>query len=132
MIPPERRNAGQSDETAPFQAPLGDTSASGRDSAGDILSATDSVTFRAVELPDILREDIEDAPFWKEVVAFANMPQSALDPYFGRFIAVYNGDIVDSDRDEGALALRFYRTFGYVPVYIHEVGVEDNVIDIND
>ena len=83
-------------------------------------------------LPDMLREDIEDAPFWKEVVAFANMPQSALDPFFGRYVAIYKGDIVDSDVDEGELALRFYRTFGYVPVYIHKVGVEDNVIDLND
>jgi hypothetical protein len=90
------------------------------------------VFVQVTALPTILREDIEDAPFWKEVVAFANLPQSILDPYFGKYVAVYGGNIVDSDTDEGELALRFYRTFGYVPVYIHKVGVEDNLIDVNE
>jgi hypothetical protein len=83
-------------------------------------------------LPHVFREDIEDAPFWKEVAAFANMPQSHLDGHYGKYVAIYKGDIVDSDCDEGELALRFYRTFGYVPVYIHRVGVEDAVVDLYD
>ena len=84
------------------------------------------------DLPVLLREDLEDAPFWKEVVAFAQIPQSDLDPYYGKYVAIYEGNIVDSDTDEGELALRFYRTFGYVPVYIHKVGVEDGLIDVAD
>ncbi len=75
------------------------------------------------------REDIEDAPFWEEVAAFNQIPQSNIDEYYGKYVAVYGGNIVDSDRDEGELALRFYRTFGYVPVYIHKVGTEDGLID---
>jgi len=82
------------------------------------------------DLPMLLREDLEDAPFWKEVVAFSQIPQSDLDAFYGKYVAVYEGNIVDSDRDEGELALRFYRTFGYVPVYIHKVGVEDGLIDV--
>jgi hypothetical protein len=88
-----------------------------------------------VDLPtsrSLLGEDIEDAPFWKEVVAFASMPESRLLPYHDKYIAVYRGNVVDSDADEAKLALRFYRTFGYVPVYIHRVGIEDCVIDLND
>jgi hypothetical protein len=82
------------------------------------------------DLPTLLREDLEDAPFWKEVVAFSQIPQSDLDPFYGQYVAIYEGNIVDNDPDEGELALRFYRTFGYVPVYIHKVGVEDGLIDV--
>jgi len=78
------------------------------------------------------REDIEDAPFWEEVAAFNQIPQSVVDEHYGKYIAVYGGNIVDSDHDEGELALRFYRTFGYVPVYIHKVGTEDGLIDPDD
>ncbi len=78
------------------------------------------------------REDIEDAPFWKEVSAFNRMPQSLIDDYYGRYVAVYDGRIVDSDADEGELALRFYRTWGYVPVYIHKVGTEEGLIETDD
>jgi len=79
-----------------------------------------------------LREDIEEAPFWKQVSAFNQLPQTAIDDYYGRYVAVYQGNIVDSDTDEGELALRFYRTFGYVPVYIHKVGTEDGLVDTDD
>jgi hypothetical protein len=78
------------------------------------------------------REDLEDAPFWKEVAAFNQLSQQLIDEYYGQYVAVYQGNIVDSDPDEGELALRFYRTFGYVPVYIHKVGTEDGLIDADD
>ena len=84
------------------------------------------------DLPASIREDIEDAPFWKEVVAFTHIPRSELDPHYGHYVAVYEGNIVDSDKDEADLAESFYRTFGYVPVYIHKVGVEDDVVDLDD
>lgn len=78
------------------------------------------------------REDLEKAPFWKEVAAFRQMPRSAVDQYYGQYIAVYEGAIVDADLDEGKLALRFYRDFGYVPVYIHKVGTEEGLIEAED
>lgn len=95
------------------------------------LTESDRV-FLVKDLPVSIREDIEDAPFWKEVVAFTHIPQSELDPHYGQYVAVYKGNIVDADSDEGELAERFYRTFGYVPVYIHKVGVEDAVVDIEE
>jgi hypothetical protein len=78
------------------------------------------------------REDIEDAPFWKEVAAFNRIPQSLVDEFYGQYVAVYDGRIVDHDPDEGELALRFYRTWGYVPVYIHKVGTEEGLIETDD
>jgi len=83
------------------------------------------------DLPASIREDIEDAPFWKEVVAFTHIPRSELDPHYGEYVAVYKGNIVDSDTDEAVLAERFFHAFGYVPVYIHKVGVEDDVVDLD-
>lgn len=76
--------------------------------------------------------DLDDAPFWSEVEAFNLLPQPMIDQYYGQYVAVYQGNIVDSDPDEGELALRFYRTFGYVPVYIHKVGVEDGLVNSED
>jgi hypothetical protein len=78
------------------------------------------------------REALEDAPFWREVESFNSLPQPLIDEYYGQYVAVYNGNIVDHDPDEGVLALRFYRTFGYVPVYIHKVGTEDGLVDADD
>lgn len=94
-----------------------------------ILPDVDTVE---VALRDLMRDDLDHAPFWKEVSAFSQMSQSQRDPYFGMYVAVYNGNIVDSDEDEGELALRFYRTFGYVPVYIHKVGIEDGMVEVGD
>lgn len=78
------------------------------------------------------REDLEDAPFWKEVAAFNQMSQQLIDEHYGEYVAVYQGNIVDADPDEGELALRFYRTFGYVSVYIHKVGTEEGLVDVED
>jgi len=81
------------------------------------------------DLPASIRALIEDAPFWKEVDAFAHIPKSSLETYAGRYVAVYEGTIVDSDHDEAILAERFYDNYGFVPVYIHKVGIEDDLVD---
>ncbi len=78
------------------------------------------------------RASLEDAPFWKEVAAFNGMPSYQIDQYYGQYVAVYQGNIVDADPDEAELALRFYRTWGYVPVYIHKVGTEEGLVDAED
>jgi len=75
------------------------------------------------------RESLEEAPFWKEVTAFNQMSSFQIDQYYGQYVAVYQGSIVDADPDEAELALRFYRTWGYVPVYIHKVGTEEGLVD---
>ncbi len=33
---------------------------------------------------------------------------------------------------EAELALRFYRTWGYVPVYIHKVGMKEGLVESED
>jgi hypothetical protein len=100
--------------------------------ANDAAANYDDENTTEVPVVPLLRGDIEDAPFWKEVAAFNQLPNTVVDEYYGRYIAVYQGNIVDSDTDEGELALRFYRTFGYVPVYIHKVGTEDGLVDTDN
>jgi hypothetical protein len=75
---------------------------------------------------------LDEAPFWTEVAAFNQMPQTKIDQFYGQYVAVYGGNIVDADHDEAELALRFYRTFGYVPVYIHKVGTEEGLVDMEE
>ena len=78
------------------------------------------------------RQNLEEAPFWKEVAAFNQMSHYQIDQYYGQYVAVYEGNIVDADPDEAELVLRFYRTWGYVPVYIHKVGTEEGLVDSED
>ncbi len=78
------------------------------------------------------RESLDDAPFWKEVAAFNQMSHYQIDQYYGQYVAVYQGNIVDADPDEAELALRFYRTWGYVPVYIHKVGTEEGLVEVEE
>ncbi len=105
------------------------TDSSSPSPAPDSEAGTSTLDYVEVPVP---RADLDDAPFWSEVEAFNRLPQPSIDQYYGQYVAVYNGNIVDADRDEGELALRFYRTFGYVPVYIHRVGVEDGLVDSED
>lgn len=118
------------DEDRPLVPSSDPTSSDGHKPSDPESSTSDpaetyvTLTFRS--------SDLDDAPFWREVEAFNQMPASMTDAYYGQYVAVYNGNIVDADRDEGELALRFYRTFGYVPVYIHKVGTEEGLIDAEE
>jgi hypothetical protein len=54
----------------------------------------------------------------REYRAFLRMLPGLLPTYRGKYVAVHNGQVVDSDDDEIALALRIYRQHGYVPIHI--------------
>ena len=67
-----------------------------------------------VELETSEREETQ----WdRDKRAFWEMRESLLPKYEGKYVAVYNGEVVDSDEDSIALTDRFYRRYGYVPVY---------------
>lgn len=61
------------------------------------------------------------AQFAREKQAFWAMHEAMLQQYEGQYVAVYEGKVVDSDQDKVALALRIYRTYGYVPIFVHLV-----------
>ncbi len=55
---------------------------------------------------------------WKrERSAFLNQQAALLQSYCGKYVAIHDGEVVDSDMDEVQLGLRVYGKYGYVPIY---------------
>jgi len=68
--------------------------------------------------------------FKKEKRAFLSMKENLNKQYVGKYVAVYRGNVVDSDIDESALICRFYKTHGKVPVYIDKVEEKKKVLKV--
>lgn len=70
--------------------------------------------------------------FERERQAFLRIKDSLLDdPEFrGRFVAIYEGNIVGQDEDNRELAKRVYSRYGYVPIYIGKIERERRVIEM--
>lgn len=66
----------------------------------------------------------------KEREAFHRLRDQLLKTHKGQFVAVLDGQVVDSDVDNCELALRVYSKFGYVPIYIQRVEEKPTVYDI--
>ena len=62
-----------------------------------------------------------EAQFACERQAFWAMYTQLLSMYEGKYVAVLNGQVVDSDVDERALVQRVYQKFGYQLVYVQLV-----------
>jgi hypothetical protein len=62
-----------------------------------------------------------DAKFACERQAFWAMHAQLLPMYEGKYVAVLDGQVVDSDIDERALVQRVYQRFGYQPIYVQLV-----------
>jgi hypothetical protein len=58
-----------------------------------------------------------DAKFARERQAFWAMHAQLVAMYEGKYVAVLDGQVVDSDIDERALVQRVYQRFGYQPMY---------------
>ena len=63
----------------------------------------------------------QDDRFAAERQAFWSMHSQLLERYEGKYVAILNGKVVDSDADKRALAQRLYRQFGYQPIYVQPV-----------
>jgi antitoxin (DNA-binding transcriptional repressor) of toxin-antitoxin stability system len=66
----------------------------------------------------------------KEREAFHRLRDQLLKTHRGQFVAVLDGQVVDSDVDNCKLAQRVYNKFGYVPIYIQRVEEKPTVYDI--
>jgi len=62
-----------------------------------------------------------EAKFASERQAFWAMHAQLVSMYEGKYVAVLNGQVVDSDGDERALVQRVYQKFGYQPMYVQLV-----------
>ena len=60
--------------------------------------------------------------FESELRAFESMRESLQKDYAGRFVAVYQGRVLDSDKDKRALGKRVFAKYGRAPIYFQEVG----------
>jgi hypothetical protein len=79
--------------------------------------------FRAFEAWKKNQEPEDDFPpaWYEEKAAFEQMLPDLLKTHLEKFVAVYRGELVDSDDKEGELMWRVEQKFGNEPVYIDQV-----------
>ena len=75
-----------------------------------------------IAFPGLVIPDEREQAFSSEKLFFETRTLAELRPYGGQYIAVYQQQIRDSDRDLHALTDRFFTKFGVVSVYITFVG----------
>lgn len=81
--------------------------------------------------PSELTEEEFNARFDQEVAAFEAMHPQLMEKYEGKWVAVYGGQVVDVDDDDGALFDRARDKYGDdTPIYFQKVVKE--VIPIVD
>jgi len=59
-----------------------------------------------------------------EIAAFESMHANLKEQYLGQFVAIHNGEVIDSDVDFEAVFLRVQARLGHVPVLIRRVGAK--------
>src|SRR5438105_178567 len=59
-----------------------------------------------------------DDKWQREKLAFYQMRDQLLTTHRGKFVAIHEGKLVDSDTDKIALGLRVYQNYGYVPIFV--------------
>ncbi|MEM2926583.1 MAG: hypothetical protein QXO94_03875 [Candidatus Bathyarchaeia archaeon] len=64
--------------------------------------------------------------------AFCKMKNKLIqDPnYNGKYVAVFQGNIIGSDEDKGKLAKNVYERYGYIPIYIDKVALGERRIEV--
>jgi prevent-host-death family protein len=67
----------------------------------------------------------------QEQAAFERMKPELLKTHQGKFVAIHNGQLVDYDDNEAALAKRVYTKFGYRTILIAPVTETPRVYHIN-
>lgn len=80
--------------------------------------------------PTIL--DTTEKTFQSEKNSFAKLKDGLLNDtnYLNKFVAVVGGKIVDSDNDDGVLAQRVYRKFGYISLFIGKIEHGEETLDV--
>jgi len=68
--------------------------------------------------------------FQREKQAFLSLRESLKKDYFGEYVAIHGGEVVDSDTDESVLIGRFYEKYGNVPVYLAKIPEEEHIVRI--
>lgn len=82
------------------------------------------------ELPEIAAGEKELSVFEEARRYFEERKQSLLEQFGGRYIAIIDRKVVDSDADFGELATRVYHRFGYRAIYMPYVSETPTVVHI--
>ncbi|OAI38815.1 hypothetical protein AYO40_06360, partial [Planctomycetaceae bacterium SCGC AG-212-D15] len=56
--------------------------------------------------------------FQRERLAFFRMKPQLLATHKGKYVAIHEGQLVDSGDDKIAVAMRVYQKFGYLPILV--------------
>jgi Family of unknown function (DUF5678) len=66
---------------------------------------------------------------WRdEFNAFQRLLPSLLATHAGKYVAIHNGQVVDTGDDQAEVAMRAYAKFGYVPMHVGLVTIEPRPI----
>ena len=60
----------------------------------------------------------------QERAAYWRLLPSLVSQYRGQYVAIHEGQVVDSGANQVEVALRVYQRFGYVPIYVGLVSDE--------
>jgi hypothetical protein len=74
--------------------------------------------------PDLEPSAEPPGKWQRERAAYWRLLPSLFSKFRGQCVAIHEGQVVDSGDDEVELALRVYRRFGYVPIYVGHVSDE--------
>jgi len=89
-----------------------------------IVSLTEYEAFRAwQEAQDQeRRQQVDMDAFEREREAYERLEPELLPLYKGQYVAIREGQVIDSDPDEMTLVQRVYEKLGYGPMYVRKVG----------
>jgi len=68
--------------------------------------------------PDLPGHESKSDKWEREYQAFLRLKPRLLEDYDGQYVAVHEGQVVDSGHDQIELAMRVYSKHGYCPVYV--------------
>ena len=78
--------------------------------------------------PELMPTPVPTSKWEAEYQAFLRLRPELLADHRGMYVAVHNGQVIDSGEDQMEVALRSYRRFGYVPIYVGLVTDESPLV----
>lgn len=71
--------------------------------------------------PEIPSAPISDSKWERERREFMRLKPSLMATHQNQYVAIHEGQVVESGEDQIEVALRAYRRHGYVPIYVGHV-----------
>jgi len=76
----------------------------------------------------LISEEVDDFESAKEY--YRKAKEQLLKKYRGKYIAIFNNQVIDSDEDFSKLAQRVYEKLGYRDIYMPRVDLKEEVVRI--